>query len=72
MTLECLVGGGSDLQYSWMRDDGLGTFPPGTVIDTNTLNIINLATGDTGTYTCTVSNDAGSSGDTVFVIVYGK
>ncbi|XP_065889976.1 uncharacterized protein [Dysidea avara] len=70
MTLECLVGGGSDLQYSWMRDDGLGTFPPGTVIDTNTLNIINLATGDTGTYTCTVSNDAGSSGDTVFVIVY--
>ena len=47
MTLECLIGGGSNLQYSWMRDDGLATFPPDTVINTNTLTINNLTTGNT-------------------------
>ena len=55
-----------------MRDDSLGTLPVGTVINTNTITVSNLTTDDTGNYTCTVSNDAGSSNDTVFVIVYGE
>ena len=71
LEFQCSVGVGSDPQYSWTRDNDLSILPPGTVINTNTITVNNLTTDDRGNYTCTVSNDAGSSSDTVFVIVYG-
>ena len=70
LELQCSIEGGSDPQYSWTRDDGL--FPVGTIVNANTITVSNLTTDDTGNYTCTVSNDAGSSSNTVSVIVYGK
>ena len=72
LELQCSIEVGSDPQYSWTRDNDFGILPPGTVINTNTITVSNLTTDDTGNYTCTVSNDAGSSNYTVFVIVYGE
>ena len=64
LELNCTSEGGPDLEYSWSRTN---TFSVNTTTNTSTLTISDLATVDGGEYTCTVSNDAGSSNATVTV-----
>ena len=65
LELNCLSGGGPELEYTW-------SFSGGEIDNANTsmLTIANLATSNGGEYTCSVSNDAGSDSDTV--TVYSK
>ena len=67
LELNCSSEDGPDLEYSWSRTD---TFSATTITNTSTLTISDLATVDGGEYTCTVTNDAGSSNATV--TVYSK
>ena len=67
LELNCSSEGGPDLVYSWSR---VNDFSSDTVTNTSTLNVSNLVTVDGGDYTCTVTNDAGTSSTTV--TVYGK
>jgi len=62
LELTCLSEGGPDLEYSWSR---INTFSVTTMTNTNTLTISDLATVDGGEYTCTVTNDAGTSSATI-------
>jgi len=67
LELNCSSEGGPDLEYSWSRTN---TFSTTTTTNTSTLTISNLATVDGGEYTCTVTNDAGTSSATV--TLYGN
>ena len=64
LELNCLSEGGPDLEYSWSRTN---TFSNDTVTNLNTLIISDLATVDGGEYTCFVTNDAGTSMNTITV-----
>ena len=67
LELNCTSEGGPDLEYSWSRTN---TFSATTTTNTSTLTITDLATVDGGEYTCTVTNDAGTSMNTI--TVYGE
>jgi len=67
LQLYCLSEGGPQLEYNWSKAN---TFSNNTTTNTNNLTISNVTTLDGGNYTCTVTNDAGSSSNTV--TVYGK
>jgi len=71
LELHCMVEGGSSISYAWTKNDGHDTFPAGTVVHSNTITIHNVTVNDIGNYTCTVSNDAGSSSFSAYVIIYG-
>jgi len=64
LELNCSSEGGPDFEYSWSRTN---TFSTTTTTNTSTLTISDLATVDGGDYTCTVTNDAGTSNATVTV-----
>ncbi|XP_065901359.1 carcinoembryonic antigen-related cell adhesion molecule 5-like [Dysidea avara] len=66
LQLHCSSEGGPQLEYSWSRTN---TFSNDTTTNTNNLTISNITTLDGGNYTCTVTNDAGSSSNTVTVYV---
>jgi len=70
LELTCLSEGGLDLEYSWSRimNDFDNETTTGT--DTNTLTINSVATVDGGNYTCTVTNNAGNTTNTI--TVYGE
>ena len=63
LQLHCSSEGGPRLEYSWSN-------PNSSYTATNNLTISNVSTLDGGNYTCTVTNDAGSSSNTV--TVYGE
>ena len=63
LQLHCSSEGGPQLEYSWSS-------PNSSYTNTNNLTISNVTTLDGGNYTCTVTNDAGSSSNTV--TVYGE
>ena len=65
LELTCLSEGGPVLEYSWSRM--MNDFDNETTTDANTLTIENVTTVDGGNYTCTVTNDAGTSNATVSV-----
>ena len=67
LQLHCSSEGGPRLEYSWSRANTLSN---DTTTNTNNLTISNVTTLDGGNYTCTVTNDAGSSSNTV--TVYGE
>jgi len=67
LMLNCSSEGGPDFEYSWSRTNA---FSITTTTNTNTLAINDLATVDGGNYTCTVTNDAGTTNATV--TVYGE
>ena len=63
LTLNCTSEGGPQLQYIWVL--------LGNIISNSSMLIIdNVTTTDGGNYTCTVTNDAGSSD--AIVTVYSK
>jgi len=64
LELTCSSEGGPNLEYSWSR---INTFSAITTTNTSTLTISDLATVDGGNYTCTVTNDAGTSSATITV-----
>ena len=66
LELNCSSEGVPGLEYSWSRTN---TFSA-TTTNTSTFTISDLATVDGGEYTCTVSNDAGTSSGTI--TVYGE
>jgi len=63
LQLHCSSEGGPQLEYSWSS-------PNSSYTTTNNLTISNVTRLDGGNYTCTVTNDAGSSSNTV--TVYGE
>ena len=67
LELVCSSEGGPALVYSWSR---VNDFSNGTITNTNSLTVSDLATVDGGDYTCTVTNDAGTTSTTV--TVYGE
>ena len=69
LELSCSSDGGPHLEYSWSRS-GTDEFSNNTITNTSTLTISDLATVDGGDYTCTITNDAGSSSTTV--TIYSK
>ena len=73
LELNCTSEGTPELKYSWSRETrNRSMFPVGIAINTNTIIINNLAISDEGSYTCTVSNEAGMFSATTFVAVDGK
>ena len=73
LELNCTSEGSPELQYSWSRKTSGGNmFPARTTINNNTIIINNLAISDGGSYTCTVSNEAGNFSVTTTVSVDGK
>jgi len=70
LELTCSSEGGLDLAYNWSRMMNDFDNETATGIDTNNLTIDNVATVDGGDYTCTVTNDAGTSNYTI--TVYGE
>ena len=67
LQLHCSSEGGPQLEYSWGRTNTLSN---DTTTNTNNLTISNVTTLDGGNYTCTVTNNVGSSSNTV--TVYGE
>ena len=63
LQLHCSSEGGPQLEYIWSSPNFSYTI-------TNNLTISNITTLDGGNYTCTVTNDAGSTSNTV--TVYGE
>ena len=59
LQLHCLSEGGPQLEYSWSS-------PNSSYTTTNNLTISNVSTLDGGNYTCTVTNDAGSSSNSYY------
>ena len=73
LELNCTSEGTSELNYSWGRETSGGSiFPVGTAINTTTIIINYFAISDAGSYTCTVSNEAGRFSATTIVAVNGK
>ncbi|XP_065908777.1 uncharacterized protein [Dysidea avara] len=66
LQLHCSSEGGPQLEYSWSRTNTLSN---DTTTNTNNLTISKVTALDGGNYTCTVTNDAGSSNNTVTVYV---
>ncbi|XP_065906524.1 uncharacterized protein [Dysidea avara] len=66
LQLHCSSEGGPQLEYSWSRTNTLSN---DTTTNTNNLTISNVTALDGGNYTCTITNDAGSSNNTVTVYV---
>ena len=64
LELTCSSEGGPDLVYSWSRTYAFSAI---TTTNSTLLNISDLATVDGGDYTCTVTNDAGSTSTSVTV-----
>ena len=64
LELTCSSEGGGQLQYSWSRTN---MFSATTVTNTATLTISSLTAVDGGEYTCTVTNEGGSSNNTIIV-----
>jgi len=64
LELNCSSEGGPDLEYSWSK---INVFSTTTTTNTSTLTISTLAVVDGGNYTCTVTNDAGTSNDTITI-----
>ena len=67
LQFNCSAEGGPQLEYSWSRTNTLSN---NTTTNTNNLTISNISALDGGNYTCTVTNDAGSSSNTV--TIYGE
>ena len=63
LTLNCISEGGPHLGYIWV-------FLGNVISNSSMLIIDNVTTNDGGSYTCTVTNDAGSSN--AIVTVYSK
>ena len=73
MELNCTSEGTPELRYGWSRETSSGNmFPAHTIINNNTIIINNLNISDGGSYTCTVSNEAGNFSITTTVVVDGK
>lgn len=73
MELNCTSEGSPELQYSWSRQTSSSNMlPAGTSIKNNTIIIKNLTISDEGSYTCTVSNEAGNFSSTTIVIIDGE
>ena len=68
LELKCSSDGGPDFEYSWSRN-GENGLSSDVIVTTDTLVIPIITTADGGDYTCTVTNDAGSSTDTM--TIYG-
>ncbi|XP_065901652.1 uncharacterized protein [Dysidea avara] len=66
LELHCSSEGGPDFKYSWNRTN---LFSVTTTTNTSTLTISNLTTVDGGNYTCTATNDNGTSMNTITVYV---
>lgn len=72
LELKCTSEGSPELHYSWSRESSSGKmFPVYTTINNNTIIIPNLAISDGGSYTCTVSNEAGNFSVTTTVSIEG-
>ena len=69
LELRCSSMGDPPLQYAWTRvTNGVNNaFPANSIITNNILHISSVAVSDGGNYTCTVTNDVGSSSSTVSV-----
>ena len=73
LELNCTSEGSPELQYRWSREtSSSNVFPAHTRINNYTIIITNVNISDTGSYTCTVSNEAGNFSTTTTVIVEGK
>ena len=64
LVLNCQADGGPQLNYAW-------AFSGNEIGSTQTLTINNVNAANGGDYTCTVTNDAGSS-DSDIITVYSK
>ena len=69
LELNCSSDGGPDLEYNWSRSD-TNKFSDDIATNSSTLIITHINTLDGGDYTCTVSNDAGSS--SYSITIYGE
>ena len=69
LELRCSSMGDPPLQYRWTRVTyGVNNAFPDSIITTNNvLRINSVSVSDGGNYTCTVTNDVGSSSSTVSV-----
>ena len=73
LELSCISEGSPELRYSWSRETSSGDmFPSSTTINSSMIIIYNLTNSDGGSYTCTVSNEAGNFSFTTTVSVDGK
>ena len=72
LELICSSMGDLPLQYTWTRvTNGVNNAFPASIITTNNiLRISSVSVSDGGNYTCTVTNDVGSSSSTI--PVYSK
>ena len=70
LQLRCMSEGGPRFKFSWSRIGRTLYTTSYTSLNYNDLSISNINTHDRGNYTCTVTNDAGSSSNTV--TVYGE
>ena len=69
LELRCSSMGDPPLRYTWTRVTyGVNNdFPVSTITTNNVLHINSVSVSDGGNYTCTVTNDVGSSSSTVSV-----
>ena len=57
VTLICNASGADNLNYRWMRMGNKNISLQATGVNTNTLTINSVTTGDSGKYKCIVSSD---------------
>lgn len=73
LELNCTVKGGFNISFTWTKNGEYDTLPTSSIFsNSSTVIIHNVTINDTGNYTCTASNDAGSSSVNTYVIVYGE
>ena len=73
LQLNCTSEGSPELHYSWSRETTSGNmFPAHATVNNNAIIIPNLTITDGGSYTCTVSNEAGTFFVTTTVSVEGN
>ncbi|XP_065907794.1 cell adhesion molecule DSCAM-like isoform X2 [Dysidea avara] len=70
LELNCTAEGGSNISYAWTKNGDHEIFPAGSISNSSTFIINNVTIDDTGNFTCTASNDAGSSSFNAYIIVY--